>query len=132
MAVNLAPKTPLEAYEAIVDQLVEDTNGVSERLIREERIFSRSTGAQAQNAFVKSLTKEQRNLLAQMIRDERVSGIGAVLANLTWWLSCRKVRLTFRGKPMPFDLSGMGIHGDYIGRLDDWEWPEKGPGPAKG
>lgn len=133
MSVNLDPKTPLEAYQAIVDQLVEDTNGVSERLIREEGIFSRAKGAHAQNAFVESLTKEQRELLAQMIRDERVSGIGAVLANLTWWLLCRKVGLTFRGKPMPYDLSGMGIHGDYIGRLDDWEWPKEGPGgKAKG
>jgi hypothetical protein len=25
---------------------------------------------------------------------------------------------------MPVDLSGMGLHGDYIGRRDDWEWPD--------
>ena len=104
--------------EFIIDQLVEYTSGVAEKLIREEGIFSRSLNAKDQNAFVNSLTLEQRELLAEMIRDERISAIGMVLSDLTWWLTCRDVGLTFRGKPMPFGLSE-GIHGDYIGRLDD-------------
>ena len=124
MPPTYEPSSPTEAYKAIIDQLVEQTSGVGEKLIREEGIFSRAAGAKVENAFVKSLTAEQRTLLAQMILDERVSAIGMVLANLTWWLMCRDVGLTFRGKPMPFELSGMGIHGDYLGRLNHWEWPE--------
>jgi hypothetical protein len=128
MPPNFEPSKPVEAYKAIIDQLVEDTSGVTEKLLREEGIWSRAPGAKVENAFVKSLTAEQRNLLADMIRDERISAIGMVLANLTWWLLCRDVGLTFRGKPMPFELSGMGLHGDYIGRLDDWEWPDQETG----
>jgi hypothetical protein len=128
MPPNLEPTTPVDAYKAIIDQLVEDTSGVAEKLLREEGIWSRAPGAKVENAFVKSLTAEQRNLLAEMIRNERVSAIGMVLSNLTWWLLCRDVGLTFRGEPMPFELSGMGPHGDYIGRLDDWEWPSEKPG----
>ncbi len=25
---------------------------------------------------------------------------------------------------MPIDFSGAGLHGDYIGRLDNWAWPK--------
>src|SRR5262249_46186832 len=122
--------TPVEAYKAIIDQLVEDTSGIAEKLLREEGIWSRAPGAKVENAFVKSLTDEQRDLLAKMVRDERVSAIGTALSNLTWWLLCRDVGLTYRGEPMPFELSGMGLHGDYIGRLDDWEWPDEKTGDA--
>jgi hypothetical protein len=27
---------------------------------------------------------------------------------------------------MPVELSGAGLHGDYIGRRDGWEWPNDG------
>jgi hypothetical protein len=63
-------------------------------------------------------------LLAGMLRHERTSAIFDVLSNLTWWLCCREVGLTFRGQPMPFELNGMGLHGDYIARLDGDEWPK--------
>lgn len=128
---NLKPKTPLDAYKAIIDQLVAETSGVSEKLLREEGIFSRSRAATAENAFVKSLTAKQRALLADMFHSERVGAIGQVLSTLTWWLLCRDVGLTFRGQPMPFELSGEGLHGDYIGRLDDWEWPAEDAGSAE-
>jgi len=132
MSPDYEPSTPSEAYKAIIDQLVEETSGVAERLLREEGIFSRAPGAKLENAFVKSMTAEQRNLLAEMIHQERIGAIGLVLSTLTWWLLSRDVGLTFHGKPMPFELSGMGIHGDYIGRLNDWEWPEENAdGPTK-
>lgn len=40
-----------------------------------------------------------------------------------WWITARDVGLTFRGEPMPVELSGMGLLGDYVGRRDGWEWP---------
>jgi hypothetical protein len=70
------------------------------------------------------LTAEQRMLLADMLHQERKSAIGGVLSRLTWWLCCRKVGLTSQGQPMPFELSGVGLHGDYIGRCEGWKWPE--------
>jgi hypothetical protein len=27
---------------------------------------------------------------------------------------------------MLVDISGMGLHGDFVGRLQGWEWPNNG------
>jgi hypothetical protein len=127
MPVNFEPSTPLEAYKAIIDQLVEEvTPGISERLVREAGIYSKAPGDAAANEFVRSLTVEQRTTLAQMLHEERVGAVFDVLSRLTWWLGCRSVGLTFNGQPMPFELSGEGLHGDYLGRSNGWEWPKEG------
>ena len=127
MPVNFEPSTPLEAYKAIIDQLVEEvTPGVSERLVREDGVYSKAPDQAAENEFVRSLTVDQRTILAQMLHEERVGGVFDVLSRLTWWLCCRDVGLTFKGQPMPFELSGEGLHGDYLGRCNGWEWPKEG------
>lgn len=132
MPPNFEPSTSIEAYKAIIDQLVEETTpGLSERLLRESGIYSKSARLPAANEFVKSLTGEQRNLLAEMLHHERIGAIHGTLAVLTWWLVCREVGLTFRGQPMPFELSGEGLHGDYMGRLDGWQWPKERDGAGK-
>ena len=127
MSVNFEPSTPLEAYKAIIDQLVEEvTPGISERLVREDGIYSKAVDQAAENEFVRSLTADQRTILAQMLHEERRGTVFDVLSRLTWWLCCRDVGLTFKGQPMPPELSGEGLHGDYIGRCDGWEWPKEG------
>ena len=126
------PSTPRAAYKAIIDELVNETSaGVAERLVRQSGIYSKARAQKAANDFVQSLTPEQRKLLADMFHEERTSAIHDVLAVLQWWFSCRKVSLTFRGDPMPFDLSDMGLHGDYVGRLDGWEWPSDDSDPSE-
>jgi hypothetical protein len=126
MPPNFEPTTAIDAYKAIIDQLVDETsNGVSERLLRESGIYTKAQGESAANEFAQSLTEQQRELLATMLRQERVGAIHDVLTALTWWRACREVGWTFRGITMPFDLHGMGMHGDYIGRLDDLEWPSE-------
>ena len=64
-------------------------------------------------------------MLARMLHAERVAAIHDVLAVLTWWIVARGVGFTFRGETMPIELSGEGLHGDYIGRVDNWEWPDE-------
>lgn len=124
LPINRNPATPLDAYKAIIDQLVEETtNGIGERLIRQLGVYSKASANAEANEFVQSLSNDQRLLLAKMLRDERVGTIHDFLADLTWWFTCRDVRLTFHGQPMPFGASE-GIHGDYIGRLNGWKWPE--------
>jgi hypothetical protein len=118
--------TAVETYQAIIDELVEETSqSIGDRLIREEGIYARAPGYDAHNTFIASLTSEQRELVAEMLRKERTSTIHDVLAGLTWWLLCGEVGLTFQGRPMPFDLSGMGLHGDYVGRCQGWQWPDE-------
>lgn len=118
------PSRPIDAYKAIIDQLVTETShGISVRLVVEESIWSKAPNEEAANAFVRSLSGEQRRLLAHLVQQERTSAIHDVLAVLTWWISARGVGLTFEGCSMPIELSGMGLHGDYIGRLNNWQWP---------
>jgi hypothetical protein len=125
MSKNQQFSRPVDAYKAIIDELVTKTSqGVRERLVLEEGVCSKAPKEEAANSFVRSLSIEHRRVLAQMLHDERQSAIFDVLAELTWWISTRDVGLTFRGEPMPTELSGEGLHGDYIGRLADWPWPD--------
>ena len=115
---------PIEAYKAIIDQLAAETSqGVSEKLVAEQGIFSRAPDERVFNSFVQSLSAEQRELLAKILHAERTATIHDVLAVLSWWVQTGGLGFTFRGEAMPVDLSGMGLHGDYIGRRHDWEWP---------
>jgi len=121
------PATARETYTAIIDELVNETSrGVHERLVRESGVYSNGPWHDAMNRFVSSLDKAQRGTLADMLRQERIGAIHDVLALLTWWMECRDVRLTFRGEAMPTGIEG-GLHKDFVGRLQDWEWPEDRP-----
>ncbi len=48
-----------------------------------------------------------------------------VLAELSWWMDCRGLGFTEKGQVLNVDISGMGLHGDYVGRCSGWEWPNK-------
>lgn len=117
--------TPREAYQAIVDELVLETlqEGAAERVV-EKGIFSAAPDHQPFNEFIASLTSEQRKTLSHMLHEERDSTIHDVLTLLSWWVDCRNLGFTIDGNTMPVDLSGMGLHGDYVGRREGWEWPE--------
>ena len=123
------PSNPIDAYKAIIDQFVDETRrfGASSRVV-EKGIFSNAPSHREFNEFIGSLSERQRELLSRMLQEVRDGAIHDVLADLTWWIIARGVGLTFRGEPMPVDLSGMGLHGDYVGRRDGWEWPDNGNG----
>lgn len=59
-----------------------------------------------------------------MLQAERDGAIHDVLAVLSWWIDCRDVGFAVDGEPMPVSLSGTGLHGDYVGRRDGWQWPK--------
>jgi hypothetical protein len=86
-------------------------------------IFSNAPSHHEFNEFIESLSDGQRKLLSGMLHEERDGAIHDVLSELTWWIVCRDVGWAVRGEPMPVDQSGMGLHGDYVGRRDGWEWP---------
>jgi len=118
------PESPIDVYKAIIDQLVDETLRLGAgHQVATNGIFSNAPDHMPFNTFIASLSKPQKQLLARMLQAERHSAIHDVLAALTWWIDCRDVGLTFKGEPMPLQLSGMGLHGDYVGRCDDWEWP---------
>ena len=116
--------TPLEAYKTIVDQLVTETRiSGSAFQIKQHGVFSNAADHAEYNEFICSVSDNQRELLSRMLSVERDGTIHDVLAMLTWWILTKGVGLTFHGASMPVELSGMGLHGDYIGRRDGWDWP---------
>lgn len=54
----------------------------------------------------------------------RSAVIHDALVILTEWIDCRGLTLHLGGELMPVDRSGMGLHGDFVGRATNWEWPE--------
>jgi hypothetical protein len=123
MSQERNPSSPVAAYKEIIDRLASETShGVSERLVVEQGKFGIAQNDETFNSFVQSLSFEHRRLLAKMLHAERISAIGDVLAVLEWWVMARDVGFTFRGQPMPVRFAE-GLLGEYIGRLDDWQWP---------
>ncbi len=117
---------PSQAYKKIIDNLVNEVlpRGYGE-FVEKKGKFSAAPEHKEFNQFINTLNTEQRLLLSKMLSEERDATIHDVLAELSWWIDCEEVGLTLKGKPMPIDLSGMGLHGDYVGRLQDWDWPEE-------
>jgi hypothetical protein len=119
------PSRPVDAYKAIIDQLVGETRrGGAGFQVADKGIFSKAPAHRRFNGFIASLSADQRALLADMLQEERDGAIHDLLAVLSWWIDCHDVGLTFKGQAMPVDLSGAGLHGDYVGRRDGWEWPK--------
>jgi hypothetical protein len=115
-----------QVYRAIIDQLTNETRyGGGGHHVAKSNVYSKAPDHQEYNDFIQALSPQHRNLLSRMLNDERDSTIHDVLAVLTWWIECRDVGLSFHGEPMPIDESGMGLHGDYVGRRDGWDWPNR-------
>jgi hypothetical protein len=118
------PNTPLDVYKAIIDQLVGEIRVLgSASHVADRGIYSNAPAHREYNEFIRSISSQQKGQLSRMLREERDGTIHDVLAALTWWITARGVGLTFQGKAMPVELSGMGLHGDYAGRRDGWQWP---------
>ncbi len=117
----MSTKTSARAYQAIIDDLVRCSEGCvsAQRLEKALPLV----GEQAVNTLSHSLTDDQRRRVADALRSERSAAIHDALVILTEWIDCRGLTLHLDGEVMPVDLSGMGLHGDFIGRATGWEWP---------
>jgi Family of unknown function (DUF6547) len=132
MPARPQPSRPIDAYKAIIDQLVNETRpGGAGFQVTDKGIFSRVPAHRAFNEFIASLSADQRELVSQMLLQERDGAIHDVLAVLSWWIDCRDLGFRLKGEPMPVDLSGMGLHGDYVGRIGGWKWPRESDSPGK-
>jgi hypothetical protein len=117
------PGNPTLVYRAIIDQLASRASSSVGAAIAKDRLFSETSDNAPFNELLRALSPSQRELLSRMLLVERKSAIHDALAILSWWVDCREVSLAYKGAPMQVDASGMGLHGDFIGRCSDWEWP---------
>jgi hypothetical protein len=118
--------SPVELYKNFIDYLVfgwiSSSGSINAVLEREDFSADESEWFQ----FLGGLSREQRDLIAFQLLRERESAIFDVLVQLSYRVD-RGMRFTFKDEPMPVDLGGWGLHGDYIGRKDSnspWEWPD--------
>ena len=78
---NLEPSRPIDAYRAIIDQLVlETSHGVTEKSVLQRGAFLETSECAVYNPFLQSLSAEQRKMLTQMLHAERFAAIHDVLA----------------------------------------------------
>jgi len=112
-----------DIYKKFIDDLVEDEINVSAKLIEEQGIYAKDDELHSLNDFVSRLNEVDRDILIKMLKEERKNVTHDILATLTWLIDCYDVTICHKGKEMPVQLSGMGLHGDYIGRIQGWEWP---------
>lgn len=122
-----APATPDQAYRAIIDQLARESKvSVTANRVRSGVLFPETMGGEPGprdiNALLAALTPAHRETLARLLESERTGGVHDALVTLEWWASTRGLGLTFRGEPIDLDRYETP-HGDFVGRLDDWEWP---------
>jgi hypothetical protein len=80
------PSTPAAAYQAIIDQLVEETRLSSVFAVRAEKNspFPVESGKAEFNELIGSLSERQRLLLSSVLLDERHGAMHDVLAVLSW------------------------------------------------
>ncbi|MHC4875461.1 MAG: DUF6547 family protein [Planctomycetota bacterium] len=119
------PQSPRKAYQRIIDELVEGTPGVTaQRITKGDSIPAvDDDDARDFTTQVESLSQTQREVLARLCDSQRHGGIHDALAVLSWWIDCADVSFHYRNAEMPVDQSGMGLHGDFVGRSQGWQWP---------
>ena len=119
------PSDASNAYRKMIDELVDEVRhfGGSSH-VTSAKIYSKAPDHSHFNEFIGSLTDDQRQVLAQMLLVERDGAIHDVLAALSWWIDTHDLTMTIDGNELPVDQSGMGLHGDFVGRRDGWQWPD--------
>ncbi len=111
-------------YQGIIDELVKksrscvnanwaingEAKGIGEDITKLNELFAR-------------LTPEERETLAQYALDAYMSGIYDTLCEFEWYIDCKDMKITVEGEELP-TTKFEGLGNDFIGRRDDWEWPE--------
>lgn len=109
-------------YQELIDELAEKSKScVDANNIRNGIVPGADT--EEINTVLKKLTAEDRDVLARFVTETYSSGIFDVLDLLEWYACCKDMKISIEGEVLPTDKFE-GIQNDFIGRRDDWEWPE--------
>lgn len=112
-----------ELYKGLIDELVK----MSRSCVAANRVISGEVcGVEAEtgiNDVLGKLNEKEKSILAQYVLDAYHSGIYDTLEQLEWLRECKGMVITVEGEVLPAGKYE-GIPNDYIGRRDDWEWPE--------
>jgi hypothetical protein len=118
--VAVPDNTQDRVYRSIVDRLVSKCRSqgqISAKRVRRGVWNANATAnfmpeQHALNIWLAGLSSDHRELLAGILKDEYVAGMHDALVVL------------YDAEIPPFDKAYEGDpHHDFIGRLDDWQWP---------
>lgn len=112
-----------QLYRDVIDALVENCR-TGQGQIGPDRarkgLWNRNATAESMpgqyrfNELLARLPREDRNIIAEMLAQEYVSGAFAALSVLN----------DFQVAPFEEGYEG-AAYNDFVGRMDDWPWPEE-------
>ena len=112
-------------YKDFIDTLVKMSAKCSdEGVIRGQRVRWNDENSAVINGLLEKLDDRERNALADFLLGTYRSAVHDVLAELEWMRCCKDMTITVEGEILPLGAYE-GLHCDYIGRLQDWEWPDE-------
>lgn len=109
-------------YQNLIDEFVTmSKNCVGANSVKKG--FVSGIDSEEINSVLKKLTEEDRTILARFVLETYSSAIFDVLDRLEWYACCKDMKISIEDEVLPTD-NFEGIQNDFIGRANDWDWPE--------
>lgn len=115
-------KKQLELYKSFVDGLVERKESITARRVLSEGLPNTANNAQ-DNQILSTMSQEQRELLAKLLTQERISGMHDTLSYINELMDLEDLKLIQDGEALD-NNNFESLHYDFISRLEGDEWPE--------
>ena len=112
----------LELYKAFIDGLVDRKDSITARWVKGDG-FPKIEDNKAKNELLSTLTPEQKDVLAEILQDEHITGIHDTLAYINEMMDLDGLEIHKDGVSLPNDYFE-SLHYDFISRCDGDEWPE--------
>ena len=112
----------LELYKAFIDGLVNRKQSVTAQWVKEGS-FPKTEDNKAKNELLASLSAEQREVLARILKDEHIAGMHTALAYLNEIMDLDGLELSQDGQAIKNNYFE-SFHFDFICRCEGDNWPE--------
>lgn len=119
----IAPSA-LAKYQALIDALAARKECVLARRVREVDSWPEQASNSKFNTLIATLTKEQRNLLAELLQSARNGGIHDALVVLSEKANLQNLKFVQGGEELPHEPYGTEIYYDWVARSAGDEWPK--------
>ena len=115
-------KKQLELYKSFVDGLVERKESITARRVLSEGLPNTADNAQ-DNQVLSTMSQEQRELVAKLLTQERISGMHDTLSYINELMDLEDLKLIQYGEALD-NNNFESLHYDFMCRLEGDEWPE--------
>jgi hypothetical protein len=116
-------KSALDSYHEFVDELVARKSCVLANRVAEGATWPSSSELAEFNAFLGSLSMEQREQASRLLTKAREGGIHDSLVVLSERMNLKGLRLVENGVALPNEPHGTEIYFDWVARCAGEPWP---------